>query len=243
MPTTLADSYLKTARAKEHLEDLRERIRVFRESEPCGVSREDDLKKRKHIIRFKMKSVPEKVPLIVGDFLYCLRSSLDQLVWALAKTPGSYPSGTQFPIFDHVDAGKFGRYTAGVPTAAVRIIESLQPYNGQNAAAIKSHLLWQLNKLCNIDKHRRIPTDATATTFNFPKFPRKFGPLVHVDHDKEMAVIPLALKSKMTLDPIGTVEIFFGDSYEGVRVDFDRLETIYNFVANRVIPRFARFFK
>lgn len=243
MASSLADPYLKTARAKEHLEDLRERLRRFRESEPCGIVREDDLKKRKHIIHFRIKSIPEKIPLVVGDFLYCLRSSLDQLVWALAKVPGSYPDRTQFPILDHVDTGTFSRCTFGVPTNAVKIIESLQPYNGQTPAAIKSHLLWRLNKLCNIDKHRRIPTDATATTFNFPRFPKQFVPLIQVDHDKEMAIVPLVLKSKMALDPIAAVEVFFGDSHEGVRIDFDGLETMYKFVADSVIPRFARFFR
>lgn len=99
MPSSLADPYLKTARAKEHLDDLRERLRVFRENHPCSVTREDDLRNQLHIVRFRLKDVPEKIPLIVGDFAYCLRSSLDQLVWALAKRVGNYPRGTQFPIF------------------------------------------------------------------------------------------------------------------------------------------------
>ncbi len=57
-----------------------------------------------------------------------------------------------------------------MPPVAVSIIESYQPYNAQNPALMKEHLLWQLNKLCNIDKHRRIPTDATIVDFNLPDF-------------------------------------------------------------------------
>lgn len=44
-----------------------------------------------------------------------------------------------------------------MPPEAAKIIESLQPYNTPNPTDVKIHLLWRLNKLCNIDKHTRIP--------------------------------------------------------------------------------------
>jgi hypothetical protein len=243
MATNLADPYLKTARAKEHLEDLRERLRSFREADPCSFRREDDLERQLHIITIKIKQIPDKLPLVVGDFLYCVRSALDQLVWALAKNPGSYPKGTQFPIFEtDYRRDKFLQYTAGIHPDAFAIIEDLQPYKGRDQAEVKSHLLYRLNLLCNIDKHRRIPTDATALDFNFPHFPRKFLPSVSFDHDAQMVIAPLRLKQYMALDPTGAIEVFFGDSFEGVRCNFDGLEQIHNFVTNVVIPRFARFF-
>lgn len=86
----LADPCLKTARAKEHLDDLRERLHTFREDQPITVSREDDAESQKHIIRLKVKDIPEKFALVVGDFLYCVRSSLDQLVFALAQNTIKY---------------------------------------------------------------------------------------------------------------------------------------------------------
>src|SRR5579859_3666483 len=154
-----------------------------------------------------------------------------------------YPKKTQFPIFDHVDAGKFKGCTSGVPAQAVSIIESLQPYHRRDAAAIKSDPLWRLNKLCNIDKHRRIPTDAVASDYSFPDFPRQFVSLIEFDNDAGVISIPLSLKSKMTLDPTAAVHVFFGDSYEGVRCNFTDLESIYDFVTVGVIPRFTGFFK
>jgi hypothetical protein len=96
----LADPYLKTARAKEHLDDLKERLRKFREDEPIRITREDDVANQRHILRLKVKDIPDVLTLITGDFLYCVRSSLDQLVWALSHTTTAYPRGTQFPIFD-----------------------------------------------------------------------------------------------------------------------------------------------
>ena len=242
MPSSLTDPYLKTARAKEHLDDLRERLRKFREDEPISFKRDDDLVKQKHNIRIKIKSVPDKITLIAGDFLYCLRSSLDQLIWALAKEIGKYPNGTQFPIFEQRDPARFNRYTSGVPTGALALIESYQPYNAQTPALIKEHLLWQLNKLCNIDKHRRIPTDATIIDFNFPDFPKKFISVAKFDPDAEIITVPLELKDYMELNPMANLNVTFGDSYEGIRCDLARLEQMYEFVANRVIPAFATFF-
>jgi hypothetical protein len=244
MPSGLADPYLKTVRAKEHLDDIRERLRVFRESDPCSFRREDDFENGLHIIRFKFKNVPDKIALVVGDFLYCLRSALDQLVWALAlrKQVGTYPRGTQFPIFKEANRQKFESYTSGVPTEAIAIIESFQPYRGRDTAARESHLLWRLNLLCNIDKHRRIPVDASILDFRLPEFPERLIPQVQFDHDAEMIVAPLEFKRYMALDPQGSLDVTFGDPCEGIRCNLEGLEQIYEFVTNSVIPRFTRFF-
>ena len=239
---SLADPYLKTARAKEHLDDLRERLRVFRESQPIRITREDDVEKQRHIVRLNVQDIPEKFALIVGDFLFCLRSSLDQLVWALAHITTPYPRGTQFPVFEAPNPDLFAQYTTGVPAEALKIIESLQPYLGQNTAAAKSHLLWRLNMLCNIDKHRRIPTDKNITDMRFSDFPKEFIPLIEYDNDTGVISVPIGLKSKMG-DPTAFLNVIFGDSHEGIECDFAGMEAIYNFVANSVIPRFTRFFK
>jgi hypothetical protein len=238
----LADPYLKTARAKEHLDDLRERLRVFREDKPITVSREDDLKNQMYTVRLKVKDIPEKFALVVGDFLYCVRSSLDQLIFALSQLTVDYPVGTQFPILDAPDDAKIGRMTRGVPTPAVRLIKHLQPYTGQNPAAVKAHLLWRLNLLCNIDKHRRIPTDKNVSFVNFPDFPKRYIPLIKQDHDNGVVTVPLFLKDKMRFEPTASIDVVFGDSYAGIECNFEGLEAIYEFVANSVLPRFLRFF-
>src|ERR1700731_434622 len=154
----MTDPYLKTSRAKAHLEDLGKRLAAFR-NEPCEFFREDDLENQVHVIRMKIRDIPDDIPLVFGDLLYCLRSSLDQLVWCLAKinaTPG-YPEHTMFPILEQRNDPGFKRHTRGVPPEGAKIIEALQPYNTLDPTDIKNHLLWRLNKLCNIDKHIRIP--------------------------------------------------------------------------------------
>jgi hypothetical protein len=242
----LVDPYLKTTRAKVHLESLREKLSVFG-NEPCHFIREDDLENERHIIRMKVSDIPDEIPLIVGDLLYCLRSSLDQLVWCLAKinaTPG-YPEGTQFPILEQPDVPRFNRQTSGVPAKAVEIIESLQPYNAPTADAVREHLLWRLNKLCNIDKHTRIPVHGVTGIVKWDTF-IPFGAnnvaLTEFDNDAVMK-IPLSLKDQMALNPrIPEFKVLFGDLYWKIQCDFADIEAIYEFVTNSVLPRFARFF-
>lgn len=241
--SNLSDPYLKTARAKEHLDDLRERLRVFREDKPITITREDDLQNQRHILRLKVKDIPDKFALILGDCVFCLRASLDQLIWALAHLTVPYPMGTQFPILDIPDDAQIASRTRGVPTDAVDIIKSLQPYTGQNAAAVRGHLLWRLNKLCNIDKHRRIPTDKNITIVNFPDVPTSHVPLIDYDHDAGVIKVPLHMKDKMRFDPTASLDVIFGDSHEGMECNFGGLEAIYKFVADSVLPRFTRFFK
>jgi hypothetical protein len=238
---TLADPFLKTARAKEHLDSLKAQLVLFRDSKPHRFSTERDIDNQRYHIHLKVADVPDSFPLIVGDFLYCLRSSLDQLVWALAKLTKPYPRGTQFPILDVPDEKKFREWTRGVPTDAKRVIKSLQPYHGgQNS--VKSHLLWRLNKLGNIDKHRRLAVRGDVSEAFFPDLPHESWHLVEVDNAGTVSA-PLHLESKMKLHPSAFYDMIFGDSFEGIECDIEGLNAMYEFVANSVIPRFSRFFK
>jgi hypothetical protein len=244
-PPSLVDPYLKTTRAKVHLEELREELSIFKYSKPYSISTEDDVERDRFRIKIDSHEIPDKVSLIVGDLLYCLRSSLDQLVWSLAKLNVRDPKRTQFPIFEidnRETRRSFKQQTAGIPAYAVSIIEGLQPYHGPDAAAIRSRLLWRLNALCNIDKHRRIPLHSFAQDFNFPKVRKSTIALIEF-HQGNVVSVPLRCKCDMTLDPEVAMEIIFGDMSAGVECSFDGIERIYNFVTDSVIPRFGRFFK
>lgn len=201
------------------------------------------MERLRYEIRVKVQDTPNDLPLILGDLLYCLRSALDQTVWQLAKLTTSYPDGTQFPIFDRNNAKtrrSFASYTAGVPAGAAQLIESLQPYN---RAEPETHLLWRLNRLCNIDKHRRVPVHSSQLVFQFPDFPKSSTRFLEFDESQEMVSVPLNMKSQMGFDPDVSFNVVFGDLTENVSADLDGISKIYEFVADSVIPRFARFFK
>jgi hypothetical protein len=97
--------------------------------------------------------------------------------------------------------------------------------------------------MCNIDKHRRIPVRGDEGMFRFPSLPMSALQFVELDHDNKMASLPARFKGQMALDPEVEVKVVFGDLTEGLSLDFPEIERIYNFVAEGVLPRFARFFQ
>jgi len=246
---SLADAYLKAGRAYKHLQALKSEVNdfIFGQGKPYSFRGEEDLENALYRIRFELRDPPDSIPLTLGDFLYCLRSSLDQLTWSLAKLSLPYPEGTQFPIFNFPLSTdlrrRFDRYVNGVPADAVRIMESLQPHCGGDTACLRSHLLWRLNLLCNIDKHRRIPVYGIG--FEVPDImmltAEEVASMQMLYHD-DGVTIPLSYKSKVNLNPNISLKVVFGDSKEGIECDIAGAEHIYEFVANSVLPRFARFF-
>ncbi len=239
---SLVEPYLKTKRATIHLDALRRELDVFRKSRPYAFFCKDDLKRGRYQVRIKMQDTPLDVPLILGDLLYCLRSALDQMVWQLAKLRRSYPEDTQFPILDKWNSKtrrQFSSQLDGVPAGAVGIVKSLQPYNRVDPSA---HLLWKLNKLCNIDKHRRIPVHGDQLLFHFPDATPEVVAFLELDEEHHMFSVPLRLKSQMRFDPDVTFDVVFGDKSQGISATVADIEKIHRFVAEHVIPRFARFF-
>jgi hypothetical protein len=139
----LADPYLKTTRAKVHLESLQHEVNAFYKSKPWKFHFEDDVENQLHFIRLEIANTPDEINLIAGDLFFNLRAALDQLVWYLAKSKSgpSYPEMTQFPILEERTAktvASFRKYTRGVPAEAVSIIESLQPYHARDTSRIHS---------------------------------------------------------------------------------------------------------
>jgi hypothetical protein len=241
---SLTDPNLKTARAKEHLDALDREWAEFLKSQPCTFRCKDNVKTGQYQIKIELVDPSAHLSVIAGDIFFCLRSSLDQLIWALATHfTESYAVGTQFPIFDKRNkntAARFNTYLAGLPKEAIAIIDSLQPYHGRNRAGIEANLLWKLNKLCNIDKHRRIPVHSGIVDFMLPDaIPRN---LVTLDNDGVMS-FPLAMKDQVKLYPTVNVGVTFGDTHEGIEINRAGIDKIYKLVADDVIPRFARFCK
>jgi hypothetical protein len=236
----LSDPYLKVSRAKEHLDSLGSEFSAFVKSNPCEFWEQIDTKNQRYRIRIKVTDPPVRLSVIAGDVFFCLRAFLDQLVWALStNATHSYAENTQFPILEKRDDSLFTRRTIGVPAEALALIESLQPYHGPNEPAIKSNLLWRLNKLCNIDKHRRIPLHGAVVEF---KLHESIAPYMTFDDDQTMS-FPLARKGEMTLYPQAAYGVVFGDATEGVECNVKGIDDIYKFIADDVIPRFAGFFE
>jgi hypothetical protein len=102
---------------------------------------------------------PIELSILIGEFLYSLRSSLDNMICGLVRRthPTSSCAGRQFPIYDTLaeylrDRKKCVR---GVPKAARTLLDGLQPHC-RPPGAVELDPLWILNRLCNRDKHRAV---------------------------------------------------------------------------------------
>jgi len=241
------DSYAKLLWAGGHLKTLHAEITNFA-ANPYAVTREDDLENRRHILRLELLDVPTHICLIAGDMIYNMRASLDQLVWGLARLNG-IPQHTAFPVVHGSVLTKdklssFKRSLVGVPDEAVREIDFLQPYH--RGASYKTHPLWRLDEICNLDKHRRIPANGSVQVLRFPNVtPEEIASrIVASDSTDDGFIVTTSLAFKHKLDNYypQAFEVFFGGDQSGISEHIRGLWQIYKFIADSVFPRFTRFF-
>jgi hypothetical protein len=129
---------LKLKRAKEHFNAIAELIDRYKGSHSYGTTSETNAKHTEHVWKARVASQPPlRCAVLTGEFLFNLRSCLDNLAWALAATVGDPPRGTEFPIFSsqqawevrRADGEMVGPYKVrGLPAGAKTVIEELQPF-------------------------------------------------------------------------------------------------------------------
>lgn len=107
------------------------------------------------------EALPSHWPLLLGEILHEIRSSLDNLVWFLAEShsgPAPWPvvspwRRVQFPV--EQDPRRFETRTRAwrglIDATDWAVLESLQPYGG-----VDPHHLIQIVELSNADKHRSV---------------------------------------------------------------------------------------
>jgi hypothetical protein len=157
---------VKIDRAKKHLADLDTPIRALEDRKPHSVSMEIDSKSGYEIYRFReSEGIPLEWAAMVGDCVHNLRSALDLLANDLVRDNGGTPNDwTAFPIGSdatHFRASAIKRID-GASTAAIKLVEGLNPYNGGNAT------IWRLHRIDIADKHLLlIPVAAAHRDFGF----------------------------------------------------------------------------
>lgn len=244
---TLIGCNLELDRAKHHLDTLQEQVRLFTDDpETYRITAYDDLEAGQYVLTIDFDGPPTMLGPIAGDFIGCTRSALDHLAWQLATLTTPIPSDKiSFPVLekspytDHGANGTLVKVTQGIPAAAVTVMKSLQPYNSGNAYKL-THL-WRLNKLWNIDKHRHIILHSGVANIRFPGLPPdlEFMPKTTAVDDRAEVRLPLAAKNYMKFNPAISIQVFFGNTAEGIELT---TQDLYEYVREKVIPRFAGFF-
>jgi hypothetical protein len=242
----LTYTQMKLGWGYKRLDELKREIVKFRQ-DSYSVSTKDDIEESMYCIRIEQKITPDAIGMLVGEFAYALRSGLDHLAWQLALLTTPKPGRqTAFPIDSEcppLTNRSYQEKIADIPPAALSVIESLQPY--KTWPAFKAHPLWQLNKLCTIDKHRVVAIGHIQFQITIP------SEITHIlrrdTNDTIEMGVPLTEKAKFQID-INCPGVVFGepiettDAVSDFEISIEGLESIYNFIRNDAVPRFESFF-
>ena len=159
---------LKLARARMQAKTLANSVSIWASENPIGGRcelRELRLGCRLIVEDLKKPSMVDEWGLLLGECIHNLRSSLDNLAFALARlrrAPPERPSKIAFPIFEtRAEFERRGRANIDqLPDQAVALIELIQPFQRNGSIERDSpdlDALVHLQRLNNTDKHR-IPT-------------------------------------------------------------------------------------
>ena len=233
----------KSERAKLHLDAFNGHVSAYMK-EPYTVVSRYDAENRRHIKRFQLKAFESVLGMELGEFLYCLRSGLDQMAWQMAKPDArrDFPKDIYFPIYEDIsNSDRRKSYTKVLgffPDDVAEEIDAVQPYKGPNPP--QDHPLWQLNKLCNLDKHVLVPINSRGINLFVPDVPG-----INVQNlDREDAIevsVPENYEGHLDLKPTVADEIELGEWNSDWRIPRHRLSDIHDFIACAVIPRFEGF--
>lgn len=162
----------KIERAEGHIADLDTAIGHFINSGPYRVEINDDPKDPDRVCWILREQRPDPMPtvefaVLIGDAVHNLRAALDHLACGLVSEVSHAPitRETMFPIFrnpgPHTANDVKALVTRKVDGARQDLIDklcTLEPYEGGH-----QEMLWALNYLDIVDKHRVLITAAGAT--------------------------------------------------------------------------------
>lgn len=160
-PATLDRLTAKVKWAKKHIEKLESSLKPYPQRGSDFVRFEDDRTKRERSYYLtKLPDIPPEVPLVAGDVLQNLRSSLDHVACHLVTVGGgTATTSTYFPIAKTsviYHSPRCREKIKGARPDAIKYLDSFQPYKGG------THLLWELHALNNVDKHRLLLTTCST---------------------------------------------------------------------------------
>jgi hypothetical protein len=157
MMADLLSVTLKWLRAREHLKTVEDSIESFGKANPCTIVPQINPNTHEKMWRVEGKPLdpPQLLNPFIGDTLYNYRSALDHLAHQLVLRAGGTPTwDTAFPIMDDIHKFKSNSPAklAGMSKPMKAAIKKLQPC--YRNSAFRDPILWALESLGNIDKHR-----------------------------------------------------------------------------------------
>jgi hypothetical protein len=166
----LGDYERKRVRAMLHYDVLRKQVEGFTNIDRDPVRGDLQRDALKHTFKVPLPRIDPDWAVLLGDFLYNTRASLDYLITALVRSTGKVEhSRSQFPIYAPTEdvgwenihqwwdnAPQVKRQLKSTPPGTKAALKKLQPFYGVPRTNPDWHPLFALNTLNNRDKHRRL---------------------------------------------------------------------------------------
>jgi len=159
-------SRLKIRRAGHHVRELKAALETYCKSSFCRIGVDAATKDGAPAVRMeRTRELPGEIPLMLGDAIHNLRSSLDLMACALVRSGGRQPTRfTRFPI--ELSREKFvatldgGAIKAARPDLADFLVDTIRPYKGGDDA------LSNLNDLDLDERHKLIVPDIAVVALH-----------------------------------------------------------------------------
>jgi hypothetical protein len=194
---------LKIEWAEEHIDKVEACLGIcLHDIKPFKFAFKDDPDSREAVMYVeKAEELPKTLPLIVGDAVSNLYSSLDYLACELVSTKEDISTQTAFPISEHVPTtrdqkSRYEGQVSGMGKEVKKLIIDMEPYRGRD------NNLWTLHKLNNINKHRTLLTTVFGVVMCSPG--ERLELRTALQEGAELLRVPLDLpdKEKMTIFPL-----------------------------------------
>lgn len=167
----------KIDRAEQYLEQLK--TDIARDARDYGIECCDDFKTHEHVFYY-VAPTPEltiEYGIIAGEVISQTRTALEHAVWEMVPIPDPFKTGLPVVWEQAKYQKKASRMLNGINNSAATIIEGLQPFNNGGTAS----LLYALDDMWNIDKHRTlniVATDIVGLQRTYIKDGRLLGRLI-----------------------------------------------------------------
>ncbi|MGQ3103793.1 MAG: hypothetical protein ACT6Q8_06755 [Niveispirillum sp.] len=187
---------LKVARAKRHYEELHGILSNYVASSPFRLRVCYDNEKENTIVKAHLLSpIPSAVSAVVGDIFHNIRSSLDVAIYGVLENRVENRRSIQFPFSADELNLKSRMQKCEIdkgPIELYNFIVSTRPFK------LGNEVLWSVNELNNLDKHRMILPALTITSIPVnilhdihPAIPDIIGGAVFIWSSSEIFRIPL----------------------------------------------------
>ncbi len=250
----------KRQRAMLHFEALRESVEAFAARDRDSAQGAFDMEARQYVFEVPLERDPPDWALILGDYAYNARGSLDYLITALIRSSGGDEHRTsEFPIYgiDRVGwadidqwwetdpDGRIKRQLRGTPDGTKTALKQLQPFFGVPRVNPMQHPLFLLRELSNRDKHRRLNLLVRRASLKFVDAggePIYAGPAPTAriaDRNKEDTyTVSLAVREERDTDVfiLPTYDVALNEPPELIGDLIQTLAEINNFIDRRVLP-------